>query len=262
MDYQTPAEVLATEVKGVNNTFKNGDEEKSPRLAELPSGEAVGRILLAGAFTELRDVGTDQEYLQARLVTADGEAIQVYAGKFGPTGAMHSVEPPAYVGVVGKIRTYETDDGSTNAVVDAEEFVEIDESIRNDISAEAAEATLDRLPDESDEETAAIRESALAAARDVAGIEEPGEAEAESDESEESDGGDEGSEESEGDLEADTIEMLGMIQPQQADILASEFSSMAELLEALEAGEVGDIDNIGPATVESLEENRGRMEAA
>jgi RPA family protein len=58
---------------------------------------------------------------------------------------LRDLEPPAYVAVVGKPRTYETDEGDVNVSVRPESITEVDESTRDRWVIETAERTIDRI---------------------------------------------------------------------------------------------------------------------
>jgi len=71
----------------------------------------------------------------------------MYAGQYQPDAAsvLRDLEPPEYVAVVGKPRTYETDDGSINVSVRPESISIVDAATRDRWVVETAERTLDRV---------------------------------------------------------------------------------------------------------------------
>jgi len=58
---------------------------------------------------------------------------------------LRDLEPPEYVAVVGKPRTYETDDGETNVSVRPESITVVDDDIRDRWVVETADRTIDRI---------------------------------------------------------------------------------------------------------------------
>src|SRR6056297_3572979 len=58
---------------------------------------------------------------------------------------LRELEPPAYVAITGKPRTYETDDGNTNVSVRPESITQVDADTRDRWVVETAEQTLDRI---------------------------------------------------------------------------------------------------------------------
>jgi RPA family protein len=138
--------VFATELNDATFTFKESEDDRAPVYVLLPTGEQANRVFVVGTLTETEDVGRDQEYWQGRVVDPTG-TVFVYAGQYQPeaAGALRELETPSYVAVVGKPRTYETDDGTVNVSIRPESITVVDESARSRWVTEAAERTLDRL---------------------------------------------------------------------------------------------------------------------
>jgi RPA family protein len=138
--------VFAEEFNDASYTFKESDDERAPVYALLPTGERANRVFLVGTLTEKEDVGEDSEYWRGRIVDPTGTFF-AYAGQYQPdaAGALRELEPPAYVAVVGKPRTYETDDGQVNVSVRPESITQVDAATRNRWVVETAERTLERV---------------------------------------------------------------------------------------------------------------------
>ena len=138
--------VFAAEFNDASYTFKESDDERAPVYALLPTGEQANRVFFVGTLTETDDVGEDNEYWQGRIVDPTGTFF-VYAGQYQPEAAstLRELEPPAYVAVVGKPRTYETDDGSITVSVRPESITTVDAATRDRWVAETAERTLGRI---------------------------------------------------------------------------------------------------------------------
>ena len=138
--------VFAAEFNDASYTFKESDDERAPVYALLPTGEQANRVFFVGTLTETDDVGEDNEYWRGRIVDPTGTFF-VYAGQYQPEAAsmLRELEPPAYVAVVGKPRTYETDDGSITVSVRPESITTVDAATRDRWVAETAERTLDRI---------------------------------------------------------------------------------------------------------------------
>ncbi|MFB6234282.1 MAG: RPA family protein [Halopenitus sp.] len=144
--------VFATEFNDAGYTFKESDDERAPVYTLLPSGESANRVFFVGTLTEKEDVGEDDEYWRGRIVDPTGTFF-VYAGQYQPEAAstLRDLEPPAYVAVVGKPRTYETDDGSINVSVRPESISVVDADVRDRWVVEAAERTIERVAAYDDE---------------------------------------------------------------------------------------------------------------
>lgn len=138
--------VFAREFNDATHTFQESDDDRAPVYALLPTGTKANRVFSVGTLTETTDVGNDEEYWQGRIVDPTG-TIFVYAGQYQPDAAalLRSLDPPAFVAAVGKPRTYETDDGTTNVSLRPETLTVVDADTRNRWVAETAAHTLDRL---------------------------------------------------------------------------------------------------------------------
>ena len=139
--------VFADEFNDARYTFKESDDERAPVYVLLPTGERANRVFIVGTLTETEDVGEDSEYWQGRVVDPNGGTFYMYAGQYQPDAAsvLRDAEPPAYVSVVGKPRTYETDDGEVNVSVRPESITEVTEATRDRWVVETAERTIERI---------------------------------------------------------------------------------------------------------------------
>ncbi|MFC4541239.1 RPA family protein [Halosolutus amylolyticus] len=138
--------VFASEFNDATYAFKESDDERAPNYALLPTGDRANRVFIVGTLTETEDVGEDSEYWRGRVVDPTGTFF-VYAGQYQPEAAsvLRDTEPPAYVSIVGKPRTYETDDGTVNVSVRPESIAVVDDDTRDRWVVETAERTLDRI---------------------------------------------------------------------------------------------------------------------
>ena len=138
--------VFANEFNDAGYTFKESDDERAPVYLLLPTGASANRVFFVGTLTERDDVGEDSEYWRGRIVDPTGTFF-VYAGQYQPEAAstLRALEPPAYVAVVGKPRTYETDDGEIRVSVRPESITTVDAAVRDRWVAETARQTIDRV---------------------------------------------------------------------------------------------------------------------
>ena len=138
---------FAGEFNDATYTFKESDDERAPVYVLLPTGERANRVFVAGTLMETEDVGTDSEYWQGQVIDPNGDRFYMYAGQYQPDAAsmLRELEPPAYVSVVGKPRTYETDDGEVNVSIRPESITEVDAATRDRWVVETAERTLERV---------------------------------------------------------------------------------------------------------------------
>ena len=139
--------VFADEFNDATHTFKESNEERAPVYVLLPTGARANRIFIVGTLTETEDVGEDSEYWQGRVVDPNGDPFFVYAGQYQPEAAsmLRELEPPEYVAITGKPRTFETDDGTVNVSVRPESITTVGPDTRDRWVVETAEQTLDRI---------------------------------------------------------------------------------------------------------------------
>ena len=138
--------VFATEFNDATHTFQESDEDRAPVYALLPTGAKANRVFIAGTLTETNNVGTEDEYWQGRIVDPTA-TVFTYAGQYQSEAAafLRETEPPAFVAVVGKPRSYETDDGNLNVSLRPEHISVVDAKTRNRWVADTATQTLDRI---------------------------------------------------------------------------------------------------------------------
>ena len=139
--------VFAQEFNDATYTFKESDDDRAPVYVLLPTGQRANRVFVVGTLTETDDVGEEAEYWQGRIVDPNGDTFFTYAGQYQPDAAsmLRDLEPPEYVAVVGKPRTYETDDGNVNVSIRPESITAVDETTRDRWVVETAERTLSRI---------------------------------------------------------------------------------------------------------------------
>ncbi|MHC3382030.1 RPA family protein [Haloarcula sp. H-GB5] len=153
---------FAGEFNDAGYTFRESDDDRAPVYALLPTGAKANRVFVVGTLTETDDVGSDDEYWQGRIVGPTGTFF-TYAGQYQPEAAamLREVDPPVFVALVGKPRTYETDDGDTNVSLRPEHLTVVDADTRNRWVTETAKRTLERLErfdDDTNEYAAMARE--------------------------------------------------------------------------------------------------------
>ncbi len=137
---------FAAEFNDATYTFKESDDDRAPVYSLLPTGQRANRVFIVGTLTETEDVGDDSEYWRGRIVDPTGTFF-AYAGQYQPeaTSVLRETETPAYVAVVGKPRSYETDEGDVNVSLRPESITVVDEHTRNRWVVETADRTLDRI---------------------------------------------------------------------------------------------------------------------
>lgn len=146
--------VFATELRDAKFTFRENDDDRSPVYALLPTGEKANRVFIVGTLTEVEDVGQSDEYLKARIAGPTGTFF-AYAGQYnsGAAAFLREAEPPAYVAVVAKPSTFETDTGDVNVSLRPESITEVDQGVRDQWVSDTADQTFERIEDFDPEST-------------------------------------------------------------------------------------------------------------
>ena len=130
-------------------TFElKGADEKSPSYLVTRLGAMVNRVLVAGVLTEKENVGTDDEPMwRGRIQDLTTGNFFINVGRFQPeaAAAMADLETPEFVAVVGKVRTYTTDDSRVFVSIRPERIIRIDETVRAQWMLDAARSTWERL---------------------------------------------------------------------------------------------------------------------
>jgi len=136
---------FAAEYDDASLEYSESDEERAPNYVVTPTGARVNRLFVVGVLTEVEPVSDD--VLRARVVDPTG-AFVVYAGQYQPEAktALERAEPPAFVAVTGKARTFEPDDGDVvYTSVRPESINVVDADTRDRWTVQTAEQTVARV---------------------------------------------------------------------------------------------------------------------
>ncbi|MFB6152368.1 MAG: hypothetical protein ABEJ40_11245 [Haloarculaceae archaeon] len=137
--------VFSAEFEDADFSYSESDEERAPNYVVTPTGARVNRLFVVGVLTEVEPAGED--ILRARVVDPTG-AFVVYAGQYQPDAQafFERAEPPAFVAVTGKARTFQPEDGDvTYTSVRPENVNEVTAETRDRWNVQAARQTLDRV---------------------------------------------------------------------------------------------------------------------
>lgn len=146
---ETAWRVFATELNGAAYEIK-AEEEMKPSYQLSRLGALINRVLVAGVLTEKEDIGTEGEPMwRGRIQDPSGGFVFINVGRFQPdaAAAMADIEVPARVAVVGKVKSYTTDEDKVWISVRPERIVIIDDKVQNEWLLDAAKSTWKRLND-------------------------------------------------------------------------------------------------------------------
>ncbi|MDR3074943.1 MAG: glycerol dehydrogenase [Candidatus Methanoplasma sp.] len=144
---ETAWRLFSSELNSATYEIK-GSDEKSPSYVVTRLGLMVNRVLVAGVLTEKENVATDDEPMwRGRIQDLATGNFFINIGKYQPeaSAAMADIEAPAFVAVIGKVRTYTTDDDRVFVSIRPERIVKIDEETRAQWILDAAKSTWKRL---------------------------------------------------------------------------------------------------------------------
>lgn len=124
---------------------KESDDERSPTHVYTPLGARTNRVFVVGVLTEVEPAGEGGDLLRARVSDPTG-LFTIYAGRYQPEAqqALANLEPPTYVAVVGKARTYEPEPGRVFASIRPETITQVEDSVRDHWVLETARLTRQR----------------------------------------------------------------------------------------------------------------------
>ena len=147
MKIREPAwRVFATEYNASTLELK-GEGERAPSYVISPLGAMVNRIFIVGILTDLQNIGTEHEPYWRATVSDGTDRFYIYAGKYAPdaTATLARIEPPAFVAVIGKSRTYSPEEGRIYVSIRPERILPVDEQVKDNWILETVRATLKRI---------------------------------------------------------------------------------------------------------------------
>ena len=165
--------MFAAEFDDSDFDYSESDADRAPNYVVTPTGARVNRLFAVGVLTEVSPAGED--VLRARIADPTGTFV-VYAGQYQPDAQtfLERAEPPAYVAVTGKARTFQPEDSDVvYTSIRPESLNEVDEVTRDRWTVGAAEATLERVGTMATAMELDVRGDDLRAALDERGV-EPG----------------------------------------------------------------------------------------
>ncbi len=137
--------LFAAEYDDATLSHTESDEERAPNYVVTPTGARVNRLFVVGTLTEITQV--NEEMLRARVVDPTG-AFVVYAGQYQPDelAFLEQVEPPLFVAVTGKARTFQPDDSDrVYTSIRPESIATVDADTRDRWVVGTAEQTIERI---------------------------------------------------------------------------------------------------------------------
>ena len=137
-----------------------GEGEMTPSYIITPLGAKLNRLYIIGVLTDVENVSEGGDLVRAHISDPTG-VFTLYSGSYQEEvkDAISKIEVPAFVAVVGKVRTYSPEEGTMYVSVRPERIMEVNADIRDKWIIETCKNTKDRIEavleamqmDESDE---------------------------------------------------------------------------------------------------------------
>ena len=146
---ETAWRVFSSELNTASYEIK-AEAEKMPSYQLSRLGAMINRVLIAGVLTEKENVGSPEEPLwRGRIQDVASGTVYINIGRYQPeaAAAMVDIEPPCLVAVVGKVKSYTTEDQRTYVSVRPERIIPSDENTQREWLLDTARSTWKRLVD-------------------------------------------------------------------------------------------------------------------
>jgi uncharacterized protein len=123
-----------------------GEGEKMPSYVVSPLGAMMNRVFVVGVLTDIENIGSNEPFWRARISDPTG-TFYLSSGQYQPeaTMALSKIQPPKFVAVVGKIRTYSPEEGTMYVSIRPEKITVVDIALRDYWVMETCKATLRRI---------------------------------------------------------------------------------------------------------------------
>jgi len=123
-----------------------GDGEKTPSYLITPLGSKVNRLFIVGVLTDVENVSEGGDFVRAHISDPTG-VFTLYSGQFqqDSTDDLLNIDVPAFVAVVGKIRTYTPDDGDIYVSIKPEIVREVTADMRSQWIIDTCKHTKHRI---------------------------------------------------------------------------------------------------------------------
>jgi RPA family protein len=124
-----------------------GEGDKAPSHLITPLGAVMNRVFIVGVLTDIDNIGSGQEPLWRARVSDPTGTFYVSSGQYQPeaTAVLSKLQPPKFVAMVGKVRTYSPEEGTMYVSIRPERVAEVDLSVRDQWVLEACKSTLGRI---------------------------------------------------------------------------------------------------------------------
>jgi len=138
--------IFATEYNDSKIEIK-GEGEMVPSYIITPLGAKINRVYIIGVLTDIENVSDSGDFVRAHISDPTG-VFTLYSGQYQQdvTNELSNIEVPAFVAVIGKIRTYVPEDGEEMYTsIRPEKIIEVNAETRDKWIVETCESTKHRI---------------------------------------------------------------------------------------------------------------------
>ncbi len=124
-----------------------GEGDMAPSYVITPLGAKVNRVFVIGVLTDVENISEGGDLVRAHISDPTG-VFTLYSGSYQQevTEALSDIQAPAFVAVVGKVRTYKPEDSDTIYVsIRPEKVMEVDANVRDKWILDTCKNTKDRI---------------------------------------------------------------------------------------------------------------------
>ncbi|QLH74758.1 MAG: hypothetical protein HPY73_04400 [Methanomassiliicoccales archaeon] len=124
-----------------------GEGDKAPSHLVTPLGASINRLFVVGVLTDIDNIGSEEEPMwRARIQDPTG-TFYLSSGQYQPeaTAALAKIQPPKFVAVIGKVRTYSPEEGTMYVSIRPEKVRVVDAVTRDLWVLDTCKATLNRI---------------------------------------------------------------------------------------------------------------------
>lgn len=145
MKRETAWRVFAGEYNDATLEIK-GEGEMTPSYVVTPLGAKVNRVFVIGVLTDVENVSEGGDLVRAHISDPTG-VFTLYSGSYQQevTDALSKIEVPAFIAVIGKVRTYSPEEGTIYVSIRPEKVMEVNADIRDKWIIETCKNTKDRI---------------------------------------------------------------------------------------------------------------------
>lgn len=145
MKRETAWRVFAGEYNDASVEIK-GEGEMAPSYIVTPLGAKVNRLFIIGVLTDVENISEGGDLVRAHVSDPTG-VFTLYSGSYQKevTDVLANIDAPAFVAIVGKVRTYTPEEGTMYVSIRPERIMEVDANTRDKWILETCKNTRDRI---------------------------------------------------------------------------------------------------------------------